>query len=1014
MVNSGPIEAQQPPVKYNMIVSPGPVLYPAVGQVMTQKVTIVDTSGNLAGSNFTQTISFAASCAPLPATGCDPVTLPQPYTFTAADAGTHSFSFTNKVAQTAGHVGMPYQVLFSSPQTGTSGFSVFFVTSSGPSQTTNLVFQSMPSSVKSGQPFSSQLVAEDSAGNILTTYTGTVSFSSSDTAATLPSSYTFTPADAGRHIFNFALATPGNAPSTAGGSGSPTIIQLGQTISVKDNLGNTGVSPHIIVIGKIFVFSDIPSAVASGVGFTAKVTAQWSDGTALNSSEVASVGNISFSTTSYSKSLPLPPLVYQAPKTYNFALYDIGSQTVSVSNGQTGAKAVNGVSPAILVGAAKADYLPYNQAKTPITAAILNQAGNMVTQTPLAYDSQSGAVISGGQGGVNLLIYGLSMRNNGNVNLATTTMDCSLKGDNSVGGHVDFSASFPATNAGQDVTLAPSNGTMLSMDEISPMIIPLTKIGINKLGLTCTINSKHSPTETDYSNNSFTINNFITWPAIDLGITDANSSPVSDAAVSFVPEGLTSCSIVQGSSTCETDSISDSTGHVYLAPAMSTSQAYDISAGVSADMNNRSGAKVQLHGPAIERGWVTIGSGLLIQTVIHDQVLGEKDTIVADGGNLAIYNTADPAVCYSASVSNGSVSFPNIPAGTYKPFSSITGNEAVIKGQCSKSPNLNLGYGDLYKAVYDTITSVTSTPIYYYMRFPWNQGVNAGKATPTFTVNKSKVVGIDLYLNTYCANSGSGGPTYSDTPGVVYCEYYDNADKNNTDYETIMGDAHHQIVRMKSWKPSSVALKESFGIRSVRIGRIPTSLIRGKAICGLAQKNENRISIEVGDGCIKTKNAMQTVVTHELLHLLDFQLSSATNPTAMYSDRKGSIYADSIRNQLTDYGTNTGLGAKMWDDLSYNCGYDLPGLLGICSAGYNSSSLLSGGLFKASNIPVTEAFAEEMSTVCTYPGVFSAKLASYTGGYIKKYMDYSNKLVVPRLTTDPVISAIYNNCLNTK
>jgi hypothetical protein len=41
----------------------------------------------------------------------------------------------------------------------------------------------------------------DAYGNIATSYVGTVHFSSSDSTATPPANYTFTPADAGQHTF---------------------------------------------------------------------------------------------------------------------------------------------------------------------------------------------------------------------------------------------------------------------------------------------------------------------------------------------------------------------------------------------------------------------------------------------------------------------------------------------------------------------------------------------------------------------------------------------------------------------------------------------------------------------------------------------------------------------------------------------------------------------------------------------------------------------------------------------
>jgi adhesin/invasin len=45
------------------------------------------------------------------------------------------------------------------------------------------------------------VTATDPYGNVVTSYTGTVRFSSSDPKAVLPADYTFTAADAGVHTF---------------------------------------------------------------------------------------------------------------------------------------------------------------------------------------------------------------------------------------------------------------------------------------------------------------------------------------------------------------------------------------------------------------------------------------------------------------------------------------------------------------------------------------------------------------------------------------------------------------------------------------------------------------------------------------------------------------------------------------------------------------------------------------------------------------------------------------------
>jgi hypothetical protein len=61
-----------------------------------------------------------------------------------------------------------------------------------------------PSTISKDTPYDITVTAYDTYGNVATGYTGTVTFSSSDTNpnAVLPADYTFTAADAGTHTFS--------------------------------------------------------------------------------------------------------------------------------------------------------------------------------------------------------------------------------------------------------------------------------------------------------------------------------------------------------------------------------------------------------------------------------------------------------------------------------------------------------------------------------------------------------------------------------------------------------------------------------------------------------------------------------------------------------------------------------------------------------------------------------------------------------------------------------------------
>jgi hypothetical protein len=64
--------------------------------------------------------------------------------------------------------------------------------------------------VTPGEPFAVTVVALDQWGNVASTYTGTVHFSSTDLFAQLPDDTAFSGDDAGAHTFSVTLLTPGH------------------------------------------------------------------------------------------------------------------------------------------------------------------------------------------------------------------------------------------------------------------------------------------------------------------------------------------------------------------------------------------------------------------------------------------------------------------------------------------------------------------------------------------------------------------------------------------------------------------------------------------------------------------------------------------------------------------------------------------------------------------------------------------------------------------------------------
>ena len=87
-----------------------------------------------------------------------------------------------------------------------------------------------PSPTSAGQAGSFTVTALDSRGSVLTGYTGTVHFTSSDALAGLPADYTFTAADQGVHTFSATLKTAGTQSLTAA-EGTAHSTQSGITVN---------------------------------------------------------------------------------------------------------------------------------------------------------------------------------------------------------------------------------------------------------------------------------------------------------------------------------------------------------------------------------------------------------------------------------------------------------------------------------------------------------------------------------------------------------------------------------------------------------------------------------------------------------------------------------------------------------------------------------------------------------------------------------------------------------------
>jgi hypothetical protein len=131
--------------------------------------------------------------------------LPPSYTFTAQDAGVHTFSATLKTAGT-----QSITVTDDTGLTATDGGITVKPAAAG-----KMLVYGFPAGVTAGGTGTFTVLLEDPYGNVATGYAGMVHFTSSDVRAVLPTDYTFTSNDAGEHFFSATLKTAGTQSITA-------------------------------------------------------------------------------------------------------------------------------------------------------------------------------------------------------------------------------------------------------------------------------------------------------------------------------------------------------------------------------------------------------------------------------------------------------------------------------------------------------------------------------------------------------------------------------------------------------------------------------------------------------------------------------------------------------------------------------------------------------------------------------------------------------------------------------
>jgi hypothetical protein len=158
--------------------------------------------------------------------------LPGDYTFGDGDQGSHQWSVT---LRTAGAQTIMVRDTVDAPFRG----SVIVGVVPGPAN--NFVLSDVLPSLAAGQPSYVTVTARDSFGNTAIGYRGTVHFTSSDAAASLPSDYTFTRDDGGRHSWDhgITLRTTGSQLIAVTDTVDGTIIAPPSSITVTPEVAST-------------------------------------------------------------------------------------------------------------------------------------------------------------------------------------------------------------------------------------------------------------------------------------------------------------------------------------------------------------------------------------------------------------------------------------------------------------------------------------------------------------------------------------------------------------------------------------------------------------------------------------------------------------------------------------------------------------------------------------------------------------------------------------------------------
>gem|GEM_PF-918063 len=317
------------------------------GAAVSITVTALDTFNNVA-TGYRGTVRFTKS---------EPIllgTVPGNYTFQVSDNGVHTFS-NGVTFDASGTQTVTATDTVTSTITGTSNTITVSAGAAGRLQVT------APSTASPGTAFNVTVTALDAFNNVATSYTGTVRFTSSDVAATLPSNSTL---NSGAGTFPVTLKFAGSQTITATDTVTSSITGTSSAVAV-----NAGAATHFSL--------STPAIATAGAAFSVTVTAL----DQFNNTAIGYTGTVHFTSTDGAASLPSNSTLSHGVGTFSVTLNTSGSRTITA--GDTVSGLITGTSSTIAVSAASGVHLQVSAVSTAtagtpfnITVAAFDQFGN--------------------------------------------------------------------------------------------------------------------------------------------------------------------------------------------------------------------------------------------------------------------------------------------------------------------------------------------------------------------------------------------------------------------------------------------------------------------------------------------------------------------------------------------------------------------------------------------------------------------------------------------------------------